>query len=93
MPIFQITPLGQNAAKVNAAVQRHVNEADRHQLANNAGWLIAYPGTSKELYGKLVSPEQEETMGSALVTLVSAYWGRGNTDMWEWLKTRFESRS
>lgn len=96
MGIFLITPLGQNIDRVSAAVQEKIPESDRHKLQNNAGWLVSYNGTTVELSNHLgvTGQPQGETspVGSALVTPLSSYYGRGPSDMWEWLKTRFESQ-
>lgn len=55
-----------------------------------------HPGTSVEVSNALgltsADPDFKPTIGSAMVTLVGSYYGRGATTMWEWLKTRFESQ-
>jgi hypothetical protein len=94
MPIYQVTPLGQNSAALAGAVRQHIEQADRYLLPNRGGWLISYGGTTIELSHKLTITNPDKTaqsaIGSVLVTLVSSYYGRGRTDMWEWLKTRME---
>lgn len=95
MPIFQITPLAENSEAVKNAVETGFAQEDRHQLPHNAGWLVRHKGTSVEVSHQLTitgqQPGERSPIGSALVTLVSGYYGRGPSDLWEWLKTRFES--
>ncbi len=52
-------------------------------------WLVAYSGTSKELYIKLF-PEPELALPSkdVIVLAVSGYWGHTSNDMWEWIRTK-----
>lgn len=94
MGIFLLTPLASNADRVAAAVRAKFTEADSYELQSSAGWLINYTGTTVELSNHLGITGQTKgepvTIGSVLVTPVPAYYGRGPTDMWEWLKTRFE---
>lgn len=94
MAIYLVTPLGDNAAQVRAAVQRAIPAADWHELQGQAGWLVHYVGTSVELSNELGITSADKTMpsktGSAMVTSVGTYYGRGPSTMWEWLKTRFE---
>lgn len=95
MPIFQITPLLGNSDAVSKAVQAHIAEEDRYALPGAAGWLVRHKGTSIEVSHVLEitgQPQGEKSpVGSAMVTLIAAYYGRGPSDLWEWLKTRFES--
>jgi hypothetical protein len=96
MPVFLITPLSHNADQVGEAVKRAIPADHHHELQGRAGWLVTHPGTSVEVSQLLgissQDPEAKLTVGSALVTLVGSYYGRGATTMWEWLKTRFESQ-
>lgn len=95
MAIFLITPLAHNADKVDAVVLDVVPERDRFKLTGRAGWLVSFSGTSVELSNKLGITGQPEgsppSLASVLITSVGAYYGRGQADMWEWLKTRMEA--
>lgn len=95
MPIFQVTPLGPNKAALDKAVVGSIADNDRYQLANNAGWLVHFKGTSVELSSTLgvtgQPPGVASPIGSTLIVPFTSYYGRGSTEMWEWLKTRFES--
>lgn len=96
MPIYQATPLAGNASELSEFVKRAIPESDRHELVNSAGWFIRFNGTTIELSNALqVTGQAAGTatpVGSTLITHIVSYYGRGNTDMWEWLKTRFESQ-
>jgi hypothetical protein len=95
MPIYIAVPLTSESTALDAAVeQRIANPADRHRLQSNRGWLIKFGGTTIELSNHLQITGQEKgmlsTVESTIVVPVTGYYGRGPTDMWEWLKTRFE---
>lgn len=96
MPIYLVTPLGHNTDQVGEAVRKHFEPEDLYELQSRSGWFVNYRGTTLELSNLLgitsVNPDEKPTLGSAMVTSVGSYYGRGATTMWEWLKTRFESR-
>jgi hypothetical protein len=98
VPIYLITPLAGNFDRLGEAIKRHIpEERDRYALQNKAGWLVSYAGTSVELSHllEITSANRDEPpggLGSAMVTSIGSYFGRGSTPMWEWLKTRFENR-
>lgn len=97
MPIFLVTPLARNFSAVKEAISKAGDAADWMELQNQAGFLVSFKGTSIELSNLIgitsADRGQPSTLGSAMVTTVASYYGRGPTDMWEWLKTRFESQS
>ena len=70
-------------------------ESNYLELQGNSGYLVHYRGTSVELSNALgvtvPGDNQSAVMGSVLITGISSYYGRGPTDMWEWLRTRFEA--
>lgn len=94
MPIYLLTPLADNQDQAAQLVIKHVAQANRYQLPNGSGWLIFYPGTSVELSNFLgitgFAEGMHPSLTSVLITSVGSYYGRAQTDMWEWLKTRFE---
>jgi hypothetical protein len=97
MAIFLLTPLGNNAEALGAAMLKHFPESTQHyQLQNDAGWFVVFNGTTLELsnfVGITGQPQGTPSeVGSTLVTPLTSYYGRGSTDMWEWLKVRFESQ-
>lgn len=97
MAIFLVTPLGQNIDLIGVAVRAAiVDESHRYELQNSAGWLVNFKGTSVELSHAIgitdSDPEKTPKIGSAIITTLTSYYGRGPTDMWEWLAAQFENR-
>lgn len=94
MPIFMVIPIGGNTQAVEQAATTLIAPADRYPLPNQSGWFVWFDGTTVELSKFLGITGQEHgeasPVGSTVVALISSYYGRGPTDMWEWLKTRFE---
>jgi len=94
MPIYLAIPLKSDSSALNAAVVETILEANRHQLQADRGWLIKFEGTTIELSNHIGVTGQAEgvpsPIGSAIITPISGYYGRGPNDMWEWLKIRFE---
>lgn len=94
MPIYLAIPLQSNSEPFDANVVSKIDAVDRHPLQVNRGWIIKFPGTTVELSNHLEitgqPPGEHSRIGSAIVTPISGYYGRGSNDMWEWLKTRFE---
>lgn len=94
MPIYLAIPLQPESHYLDDAVGAAIDAINRHQLQANRGWLIKFDGTSIELSNAIgitgQAPGEHSPVGSAIVSPISGYYGRGSTDMWEWLKTRFE---
>jgi len=94
MQVFIAIPLTANSAQLNAAVVEHIEPANRYKLAADRGWLIRFSGTTVELSDAIGITGQPtgtpSPVGPALVAPITSYYGRGATEMWEWLKTRFE---
>lgn len=95
MAIYIVTPLTNSSTALNKAVEDTILLAsDKYKLQSDRGWLISFEGTTVELSNHigLTGQPQGETspIGSAIVIPVTAYYGRGPSDMWEWLKTRLE---
>lgn len=93
MPIYLVTPLGQNFDKLAAAMESLPNDSVL-PLQAKAGFLVSFEGTTVELSHHLgiTAPERPKSseVGPAMVTAVTSYYGRGPTTMWEWLKNRIE---
>jgi hypothetical protein len=96
MPIFQVTPLSNNAVALSQAVRAKLG-AEALELQSQTGWLVNFKGTTVELSHLLGVTNADNTgifpLGSVLVTSVGSYYGRGPTQMWDWLKTRVEAGS
>lgn len=71
--------------------------ANWRELQNQAGFLVSFQGTSIELSNLIgitaADKAQPSSLGSAMITTVTSYYGRGPADMWEWLKTRIEGQA
>lgn len=93
MPVFLVTTLTTDQGHLDAAVEERIHAEDRYKLVSNRGWLVKFEGTSVQLSNHLEITGQEEgeksAIGPAIVTLVGSYYGRGPTDMWEWLSLKF----
>lgn len=90
MSIYLVVPFDSDLAKYKAALSL---VGDVFPLDQGKGFLVKYPGTTKELCenaGLVATDGPRPRTGAALVTLVANYWGFGNTDMWEWLASRWE---
>lgn len=95
MAIYIAVPLTTSSVALNEAVEKAIiSHSDRYKLQSDRGWLIRFDGTSVELSNHIGLTGQEQgkpsLIGSAIIVPVSGYYGRGPTDMWEWLKTRLE---
>ncbi len=97
MLTYIVIPLTKNSANttaLNVLIERDIGTDVRHRLQADAGWLIQFDGTTKELSDKLTitgqKPGEPSPVGPAIIAPISGYYGRGPTDMWEWLKIRFE---
>lgn len=93
MPIFLVTPLGHNSDRLGDAVRRQFQPGDCFEIQARAGWLLSFPGTTIEvsnLLGLTGDSMGDPPLGSAMVTTIGSYYGRGPATMWEWLKTRME---
>ena len=94
MQIFLVVPLTPNSAALNSAVESKITASNRWKLQADRGWLIQFEGTTVEASNQIgITGQPTGTpalVGSAMVAPISGYYGRGPTEMWEWLKTRFE---
>lgn len=95
MPIYIAVPLTLSSSALDDAVEQRITSVtDRYKLQADRGWLIKFEGTTVELSDHIGLTGQEKgnpsPIGSAIIVPVSGYYGRGPTDMWEWLKVRLE---
>jgi hypothetical protein len=96
MPVFAVVPLVVDPSPLNKAVEEvFPNETDRFKLNNGKGWLVVFDGTSKAVCEHIgitgQSPGDPVPIGSTLVVPFSSYYGRGSSDMWEWLALKLAS--
>lgn len=94
MPVYLAVSLAAGSTSLDDAVNELIDQNNRYLLQGGRGWLIRFDGTTVELSNHLQitgQPRGESSpVGSSLVVPVSGYYGRGPTDMWEWLKNRLE---
>ena len=94
MAVYLAVPLNPTSTALNSAVEQKFEITDRYQLQSDRGWLIKFPGTSIELSNYIGLTGRESgalsSLGSAIIVPVLTYYGRGPSDMWEWIKTRLE---
>ncbi|WP_211453846.1 hypothetical protein [Collimonas antrihumi] len=89
MALYLATPFA-DPDRLATAIKAAFGEYDRY-LLKSGGWLIRFDGTTRELSNKIGTTTSEPpTTGSVLYVAVGGYYGRGPTDMWEWMKSRME---
>lgn len=91
MAIFLITPFS-GQVPLDAEIKSAISEHERYPL-KSGGWLIKFDGTSKELSDKLKITSDtpaDASIATAMVAAISGYYGRGPTDMWEWIASRMK---
>lgn len=55
---------------------------------NEKVWLVATKGTAKDLSDKL--KVTDGTNGAAVIIEAANYYGRANTNIWSWIKDKWE---
>lgn len=85
--------------QVNSKLEAEIKEKfpnDYYKLSDNQ-WLLCAGGTSIDISKTLgiADPDKKEAgvMGTALVFAVSSYYGFETTDLWDWLKVKWEKNS
>jgi len=56
----------------------------------NNQWIISANGTPKDISDKL--GVSDGSAGTAMILLVTSYWGRANPDFWQWMSERLSSQ-
>ena len=90
MSIFVvISPMPSNTKLQATIKEKYPN--DYYELHQNQ-WLVSSEGTTRELSEALGINDKNAAKytGPAIVFAISSYWGRANTDIWEWLKVNWE---
>lgn len=94
MAVYLITPLASNFDQLGKALHDVLPPEDVVALQSRAGYLASFSGTTVDLSNKIgitsPVPGTKSEIGSAMVTSVGAYYGRGPSPMWEWMKLKFE---
>jgi hypothetical protein len=95
MPVYVAVPLLKDIQPLKNALEQTLSSDSYYQLQADSGYLINFSGTTIELSNHIGITGQAEgelpTVGSCLIVPVTNYYGRGPTNMWEWIKTRIES--
>jgi len=87
MAIFAVTAPSSNQ-KIGPAIEAAFpNEHIQTWLGH---WFVSASGTAKEVSERLGIPGGG--VGTAIVVSVANYWGRANTDVWEWLKEHWSNK-
>lgn len=86
MGLFAITAPSTNT-KIEPAIQAQF--PGQYIQAWQGHWFISVQGTAKEIAAKL---DADGPVGTVIVVSVANYWGRANPDVWEWIKSRAESK-
>jgi hypothetical protein len=94
MPIFVLLPQNPDAqAKLPAAVARAYPDANK-ALANH-NWLVAGKGTAQDVSANLGITSKDNSgpgpVGTTIVFEVASYYGRATTDIWDWVKAKWEA--
>ena len=76
-----------------AEIKAKFAENDYYEITPTQ-WLVSGQGTAKKISDMIgITAKEEETIGSGVVLAFNGYWGRGSTDMWEWMKAKIEEGS
>ncbi|MDX9676991.1 hypothetical protein [Pseudomonas zeae] len=89
MAIFLIIPI--NAPEM---IERELERLQGLQSLDfiklpTSGFAVSYSGTSQELSN--ITGISEGTTGTGVVAAISSYYGRAPTNIWDWIKSRWES--
>lgn len=89
MAIFAVTAPSSND-KIAPAIA--ASFPDQFVKAWQGHWFVSTVGTAKEVFNKIEAHSPDNKPGSVIVISVSNYWGIANTEVWEWLKSRLETK-
>lgn len=87
MNVYTVIATDRTEAAGSAVAERFPN--DNIRLADNA-WLVAGSGTAQEIAGQLGMPviSGAGATFSAVVTMVSGYYGFAPNNVWEWISAK-----
>jgi hypothetical protein len=89
MAIFLIVPIA-DPHLIERALEslRAGGKLDFLQLPES-GFAVSYSGTTEEL--STLAGISEGTSGTGVVAAISSYYGRAPTNIWDWIKSRWEA--
>ncbi|EMI4429602.1 hypothetical protein V6478_003015 [Providencia rettgeri] len=88
MPIFMVIT-SKDPKNVESAINKLIPSEDQLKI-DNRSWLVSSPKqivTPKELYD-LLNGSSGEKLDNTIITLVTAYWGWHNIEVWDWLSAK-----
>jgi hypothetical protein len=88
MTIFVVTAI-RNPDAIGAEVERAFPNA--HLPVVTGTWLVSANLTAIEVSNKLgVTGAAGPAVGTALIVAISSYYGRAPSEIWDWIKTKWE---
>lgn len=91
MAIFAVIPFpNPNTHKLGGAIATLFPNS-HFPLEGTSGWLIVTTGTPQELSEKLHITDGNN--GAGMVVEFVSYFGRGNPNLWSWIKTNLEAKN
>ena len=93
MNVYTVTGIQGLPALEQALTEKFPSD---HIKVTNGTWLVAGFGTAQEMCGRLgmpIVPGQASSQFTAMVTLVSGYYGFGPTNIWEWIAAKQGSQN
>jgi hypothetical protein len=94
MPIFVLLPQNETAQQLlPQAVERAYPGASK-KLANH-NWLVAGKGSAQDVSATLGITDPKNpaanAVGTVMVLEIASYYGRATSDIWDWVKTKWEA--
>lgn len=93
MAVFAVLMPSPQPGVVEAIKKSFAND---HFALNDTQYLISFKGTASALTAQLgiwdAAKPTEPTTGLGIVFALSAYQGRAPLQVWDWLKTKWESQ-
>ena|ERR1039457_4790413 len=90
MALFLVVAIGSSAPDIDAAM-REVYPTESYQIEDGKWVVNADSVTSKQVSDKLGitdKPVSPEATVRAIVVSVGGYYGRAQTDLWEWIAAK-----
>jgi hypothetical protein len=88
MAIFLIIPTGDSSGIKNSLVSHKSSDAVEFYALPKDEFIVFYSGTCKEISDILGI--SDGSSGTAVVAKIDSYYGRASTDIWEWIKSRWD---
>ncbi len=88
MAIFLLVPIEGKENIKSALIANQKNGVDFIALPHDE-FFISYAGTSKELSDILGITDG--SAGTGVIAAISSYYGRAPTNIWDWVKSRWEA--